>query len=255
MLPSLARRIVEEYSKPDGLVLDPMCGTGTTLAEAAAVGRRAVGIESEDRWATLAKQNLDHVLSDDRRLLPRVRKGDARELPRLLGDMAGTVDLVCTSPPYAYDTGNLDKSRRGAGGGLCSTTTRNYSPPRTNLGQTRGTAYERAMAEIYGGCFEVLRPGGLLVVVTQNTRRKGGVFDLVGTTVSVARSVGFTYLQHVVALHASVRDGSLIACPSFWQRNVIQKALERGEPRHLLVHEDVSVLRKPPSGSEIARAQ
>jgi modification methylase len=253
MLPSLARRIVEEYSKPGDLVVDPMCGIGTTLTEAAATWRRAIGIESEHRWAALADMNLHHVLLDDQRLLAWVRTGDARALPQLLGDVAGAVDLICTSPPYACDTGNLDKSRWGAGGGLCPTTTRNYSPSRANLGHARGTAYELAMAEIYAGCFEVLRPGGLLVVVTKNTRHKGGVFDLAGTTVSIARSVGFTYLQHVVALHAAIRDSSLVPRPSFWQRNAIRKAHERGEPAHLVVHEDVSVLKKPVE-SETAHA-
>ena len=254
MLPSLARRIVEEYSNSGDLVVDPLCGIGTTPTEAAAVGRRAIGIESEPRWAALANRNLRHVLPEDQRLLASVRIGDARALLHLLTGVAGTVDLVCTSPPYACDTGNLDKSRWGEGGGLCPTSERNYSPSRANLGHARGGAYEVAMAKIYAGCFEVLRPGGYLVVVTKNTRRKGGVFDLGGLTVSIARAVGFTYLQHVVALHAAVRDGSLVARPSFWQRNAIRKAHERGEPAHLVVHEDVSVLRKPVV-SETAHAQ
>jgi DNA modification methylase len=245
MLPSLARRIVEEYTKPGDLVVDPMCGVGTTVVEAGAVWRRAIGIEAESRWAALADKNLCHVLPDDQRLLAWVRTGDARALAQLLADVAGTVDLVCTSPPYACDTGNLDRSKWGAGGGLCPTAVRNYSSSRSNLGHARGGAYEVAMAEIYAGCFEVLRPGGLLVVVTKNTRRKGGVFDLAGTTVSLAQAVGFTYLQHVVAVHAAIRDGGLVARPSFWQRNAIGKAHQRGEPTHLVVHEDLAVLRKP----------
>ena len=34
MLPALARRAIETYSDPGDLVLDPMCGIGTTLVEA-----------------------------------------------------------------------------------------------------------------------------------------------------------------------------------------------------------------------------
>ena len=49
MLPELARRLVAEYCPPGGLVVDPMCGIGTTLVEAAALGRRAVGLELEPR--------------------------------------------------------------------------------------------------------------------------------------------------------------------------------------------------------------
>src|ERR1700692_1665626 len=51
MLPALARRAVETYSDPGGLVVDPMCGMGTTLVEAIDLGRRAIGVELEPRWA------------------------------------------------------------------------------------------------------------------------------------------------------------------------------------------------------------
>ena len=63
MLPELARRIVAEYSRPGDLVLDPMCGSGTTLVEAALLGRRAVGLELEERWAALARANVAHALA------------------------------------------------------------------------------------------------------------------------------------------------------------------------------------------------
>jgi DNA modification methylase len=39
MLPALARHAVEAYSEPGDLVVDPMCGIGTTLVEASDLGR------------------------------------------------------------------------------------------------------------------------------------------------------------------------------------------------------------------------
>jgi hypothetical protein len=81
MLPALARRAVESYSDPGGLVLDPMCGIGTTLVEASSLGRRAFGIELESRWAQLAIGNLDHIHAEDGRARARaqVAEGDAGE--------------------------------------------------------------------------------------------------------------------------------------------------------------------------------
>lgn len=55
MLPELARRAIETYSDPGDLVVDPMCGIGTTLVEAAHLGRCAIGVEIEQRWAKLAE--------------------------------------------------------------------------------------------------------------------------------------------------------------------------------------------------------
>jgi modification methylase len=245
MLPELARRIVTEYSAPDSLVVDVMAGIGTTVVEAAALGRRAVGVEVEPRWAEVARANLDHVLDPAQRPLAEIRVGDARNPANVLGDLAGTVDLVCTSPPYACDVGNMDKTSWGAGGDLCPSDERNYSTDKSNLGHARGAAYEMAMADIYAGCFALLRPGGVLVTVTKHTRRGGRTLDLAGLTSVLARRAGFTYLAHVVALHAAIRDGDLVARPSFWQTTQVRKARSRGEPAHLVVHEDCLALRRP----------
>jgi modification methylase len=244
MLPALARRIIEEYSKPGDLVVDPMCGTATTLVEAATLGRRAIGIETNRQRVGLAKKNLRHVLPEDQRHLVRVQTGDASALPHLLADVAGGVDLVCTSPLGTGRGGNLNRQRSKRGVPNPSTPC-NPSPSPANLDDVRGDASAGAMADIYAACFELLRPGGLVVVVTQNARRAAAMFDLAGSTVSIARAHGFTYLQHVVALHAAIDAGSLVARPSSGQRCVIRKARDRGEPAHLAVHDDVSVLRKP----------
>ncbi len=245
MLPELARRIVAEYSTPDALVVDPMAGIGTTLVEAAALGRRTVGIELEERWVALARENLAYTLTPGQRGLARIRRGDARRLPALLRELAGTVDLVVVSPPYACDAGVIDKPAWHSGRRLCDAGTLNYSGDRANLGHARGRAYAVAMEDVYAACFAVLRPGGLLVTVTKNTRRAGRLFDLAGETVSVARAAGFTYLQHVIALLAAIRDGGLRARPSFWQLTQTRRARARGESVHLVVHEDVCVFEKP----------
>ena len=131
MLPELARRLVAEYRPPAGLVIDPMCGIGTTLVEAAALGRRAVGVELEPRWAQLARANLAHALPPHLSSLAEVQVGDARQLPELLGNLAGRADLLVTSPPYACDAGVIDKPAWQAGQPLCPktpSTTRRIRP-------------------------------------------------------------------------------------------------------------------------------
>src|SRR6266508_3159673 len=111
MLPELARRIITTYSTPGGLVVDPMCGIGTTLVEAAALGRQAVGVELEPRWATLARRNLAYALDRAHAERAEVVEGDARALPALLGELAGTVDLVATPPPSATPAASATSMR------------------------------------------------------------------------------------------------------------------------------------------------
>jgi site-specific DNA-methyltransferase (adenine-specific) len=54
----LLRRVVLACSNPGELVLDPVCGTGSTLAVAVKHGRRAIGIELSERTAALARMRL-----------------------------------------------------------------------------------------------------------------------------------------------------------------------------------------------------
>jgi modification methylase len=245
MLPELARRLVAEYCPPGGLVTDPMCGIGTTLVEAAALDRHAVGVELDARWVDLARANLTHALPAQQAALAEVRHGNARRLPDLLADVAGRVDLVVTSPPYLCDAGVIDKPGWRAGHPLCPRDSLNYSRDPANLGHARGQAWRLGIAEVLAGCAWLLRPGGLLVVVTKNTRRQGRLNDLAATTVELAERAGLGYLQHLIALHAAVRNGRLVARPSFWQLSQTRRARARGEPAHLVIHEDALVFTTP----------
>lgn len=244
MLPELARRIVEAYSKPGDLIVDPMCGTGTLLVEAAALGRRCIGVDLEPQWVNLARANVRHVLPQAQRRLARARVGDARRLTALLRGVRGGVDLVATSPPYTCEAGVIDKAAWLAGGRICDSTTLNYSSDHANLGHARGDAYRAAMASVYAACFDVLRPGGLLVTVTKNMRRNGRLVDLTAVTTELAAGAGFGYLQHNIALLAAIRGDALVSRPSFWQLTQTRHGREAGLPLHLVVHEDVLVFIK-----------
>jgi hypothetical protein len=150
-----------------------------------------------------------------------------------------------TSPPYACDAGVIDKPAWRAGHPMCPRDTLNYSRDPANLGRARGQSWRAGIGEVLTGCAQLLRPDGLLVTVTKNTRRAGRLDDLATSTVQLAEQAGLGYLQHVVALHAAVRQGGLVARPSFWQLTQTRRARARGEPAHLVVHEDVLVFTKP----------
>lgn len=55
---AVVEALVRECVPPGGLVLDPFAGAGTTLLAAALLGRRAIGIESDERYAERAAERL-----------------------------------------------------------------------------------------------------------------------------------------------------------------------------------------------------
>jgi modification methylase len=58
---ALLARVILASSRPDDLVLDPFCGTGTTVAVAKRLGRRFIGIEREAGYAKAAERRLAAV--------------------------------------------------------------------------------------------------------------------------------------------------------------------------------------------------
>ena len=58
---ALLARVILSSSRPDDLVLDPFCGTGTTGAVAKRLGRRFVGIEREEIYRDAAERRIASV--------------------------------------------------------------------------------------------------------------------------------------------------------------------------------------------------
>jgi DNA modification methylase len=52
------RRLISLTTAPGGLVVDPFAGSGSTLAAARLEGRRAIGIEVEERYCEVAVRRL-----------------------------------------------------------------------------------------------------------------------------------------------------------------------------------------------------
>ncbi|QDM40651.1 DNA methyltransferase [Altererythrobacter sp. TH136] len=60
-IPQIARQAIEFLSSPGDLIVDPYCGSGTTLVEAGLAGRRAIGIDMNPLAVLIASVKITPV--------------------------------------------------------------------------------------------------------------------------------------------------------------------------------------------------
>ena len=100
----------------------------------------------------------------------------------------------------------------------------------------------------------LLRVGGILAVITHCDWTRGELVDPTGAVVASAQNADLLYLQHIIALHAPVRDGrfavesltGLDGATAEEQARAEHRATVRGLPTpHRRVHSDVLVFAQP----------
>lgn len=135
--------LLQRYTQPGDLVIDPCCGSGTTLDVARELGRKALGYDVHPTR-------------------PDIFRVDARKLPR---ELTGKVDFVFIDPPYSTHL-DYGPDPRDIG----------------KLDAASGRYYE-AMAEVIAEIARVLRPGGhvgLYVSDSYEHDKHGGRFHALG---------------------------------------------------------------------------
>lgn len=83
--PALVRYFIGAYSRPGDVILDPFCGKGTTLLEAAVAGRRAVGGDISPEAVISARAKTYPVTTS--------------EVANYLQDLPASLSSVCTDIP------------------------------------------------------------------------------------------------------------------------------------------------------------
>ncbi len=103
MVPKLARCMVNlSHPSAKTVFLDPFCGVGGILIEAAFVGCQVLGLDALSRMLRGSRRNLAHFGFKPLGLI----KGDARRLP------LRNVDAIATDPPYGTGASTLKSTTR-----------------------------------------------------------------------------------------------------------------------------------------------
>lgn len=191
--PQVPRALIETYSRPGDLVVDPFAGGGTTLIEAYLLGRNSIGFDVSDNALAMVNARLCELKKRAEREslfgLPNVsveiQRGDARRLKKV---GLGKVDFICTHPPYGdalnytYDN-PADLSL--------------IKEPQQFIAEL-GVAARRF--------WEVLKPNGHCAILIGDIRKKGTLHTLGFDTLALFRSVGFSVEDIIVKTQSKDRS-------------------------------------------------
>jgi DNA modification methylase len=192
---TLAQEFIEFFTRKGGWVLDPMVGTGSSLAAALRCGRNSFGVELNPAYADIARQ----VVAEERQslgnaaasLTAEVITGNASVIPALLEQYSiPPLDYVLTSPPY-WDMlhargAKTQKNRRDQ-----AELDVFYSDDPQDLGNVSDYAeFIERLAAIYAGLKPCLKQGAYLTIIVKNVKKGGKIYPLAW---DLARRLALTY--------------------------------------------------------------
>lgn len=160
---ALVERLIECFTKGGSrTVLDPFCGSGSTLIATRNLHGHAIGIELSQEYFDLTRKRLgqgDMFASDQE---PELFQDDARRLDKYVDE--GSVDLCITSPPYW----NILSQKRTAD----YKDVRDYGGFVDNLGDIDDyTAFLSELSKVWIRVYDALKPGGYFVVNVMDLRK------------------------------------------------------------------------------------
>jgi DNA modification methylase len=220
--PRLMARLIEFFTKPGELVLDPFAGVGGTLLGAAMCRstRRALGFELDQRWADVYASvlaaddgsDLADLGSSDpggpRSFDPSGSKLVVGDAVALLADLAdGSVDFVATDPPY-----NPQLKLTMAGGALAE----KFANRRTDYAMVTSSPADLANSATYaeyldrmegvlGSLRRVLRDGRYATIIVRDAYQDGRYRFTGADLATRAEKVGFVTKGDLIWYQAGTR--------------------------------------------------
>src|SRR5574344_855058 len=94
--PQVIRNLLLKYTSEDDIVLDPFCGSGTTLIECKLLKRKSIGVDVNIEALKLTKSRLNFNYNDE--YIPKLIKGNATKLKFIPNNK---IDFIFAHPPYA----------------------------------------------------------------------------------------------------------------------------------------------------------
>lgn len=182
----LVQRVIETFTRSDErVILDPFCGSGSTVVVASRMGRIGLGFETNPEFVQLGLRRLaSRQLWQNGEDESHVYTADARDALDFVDP--NSVDLIFTSPPY-WDI--LSQKRSADGKEI-----RDYGNARKDLGKiTDYREFLGELAAVFSLMLQVLKPGKYCIVNVMDLRKKSEFYPLHSDLADKMQEIGFIF--------------------------------------------------------------
>jgi len=217
--PQIPRNIIEFFSKPGDLIIDPMCGSGTTLVEAKLLHRNAIGFDINPETVKIAKKNLKFEYNSETE--QKVKKGNARKIKSIKNK---SVDLIITHPPYL----NIVKYSEGKIEGDLS-----------NTGNVEKFCNEIEL--VANEMFRILKPDKYCAILMGDTRRGCHFVPLAYRVMDRFLKAGFVLKEDIIKAQHNCK------MTNYW------KWRSKHMGFYMIMHEHLFIFRKPTPEEDMKR--
>lgn len=180
----LVERLIETFLRPEAdRILDPFCGSGSTIVSAERLGKTGIGLELASDYVEMARSRLGEV-ADDSSPRSAVHQASVADIASLIEP--DSVDLCITSPPYW----NILNQKRTAD----YKQVRHYG----NLDGDLGTIddYDEfldALKAVFADVFTTLKPGAYCCIIVMDLRKKNRFFPFHSDLAARLTDVGYIF--------------------------------------------------------------
>ena len=205
--PQVPRNLILKYTREEDIVLDPFCGSGTTMIECKLLNRKGIGIDVNLNALNLAKSRLDFKYENIYE--PKLIRANSIDLKRIIPNEK--IDFIFAHPPYA----NIIKYSKDVENDISLLNVQEF------LDQINLFSKE---------CFRILKKDKICSILIGDIREKGNVIPLGFYIMNIFIQTGFT-LKEII-----IKEQHNCKMTDYWKDKNINF--------YLLAHEYIFILKK-----------
>ena len=234
--PQIPRNLIIRYSRPKEIVLDQMCGSGTTLIECKLLDRNGIGVDINSNAIMITRNLLNFnykCLDYENTSFQKTFVGDARKLEAIKND---SIDLIATHPPYADIISYSSKEQKIVGDISCLHSLQDYL---------------NAIQEVASESYRVLKPNRYCAILFGDSRKRRHHIPIAFMAMERFLRVGFILREDIIKCQWKTKQtrerwaGLANSTADNWVGLDKLKAKGRYTDFFLLAHEHLFVFRKP----------